>query len=80
MSKLKNVTWASLPRQSKLAAILYPAQVPPEIQREMRDISRSEGRQPPRNLPLPDPTPVAMARAGRADYSKVPNLVRRPVR
>jgi hypothetical protein len=47
MTKLKNVSWATLPRQSKLAAVLYPQLVPPEIQREMVEISRAEGKRSP---------------------------------
>jgi len=47
MTKLKQQTWASLPRQSKLAAVLYPKLTPPEIQREMQAISRAEGKRSP---------------------------------
>jgi hypothetical protein len=42
MSKLKPDTWDSLPRQSKLAACMYPDKVPEHIQQEM--LNRSEGQ------------------------------------
>ena len=35
MAKLKDESWADLPRQSKLAAAMYPDKIPENIRREM---------------------------------------------
>jgi hypothetical protein len=40
-------TWATLPRQSKLASCLYPALVEPHIKAEMQAIARLEGKVSP---------------------------------
>jgi len=46
-TKMRNETWDTLPRQSKLAAVMYPELVPDHIQREMRTISYGEGKTDP---------------------------------
>jgi hypothetical protein len=40
-------TWSSLPRQSKLAACMYPDLVPKHIQDEQQAIARMEGKVSP---------------------------------
>jgi hypothetical protein len=40
-------TWASLPRQSKLAACMFPDKVPEHIKAEMQAIARFEGKVSP---------------------------------
>ena len=40
-------TWSSLPRQSKLAACMYPDKVPDHIKQEMQSIARIEGKVSP---------------------------------
>jgi hypothetical protein len=45
--KTKPQDWGSLPRQSKLAACLYPDLVPKNIQDEMKTLSGSEGKRSP---------------------------------
>jgi hypothetical protein len=47
MTKLKPEGWDQLPRQSKLAACLWPDLVPKHIQDEMKSISWSEGKTDP---------------------------------
>jgi hypothetical protein len=65
MTKMKE-GWDNLPRQSKLAALMWPSLVPETVKAEMRTI--------PYGAQEADPL---MARAGRVvvrDYSKVPGL------
>jgi len=45
--KLKNRKWAELSRSEKLAAVLYPRQASKEIQAEMQEIAKREGKKPP---------------------------------
>jgi len=52
MSKLKPSTWETLPRDSKLAACLWPTLVPDNIKAEMHSISRSEGKTSPLDAKL----------------------------
>jgi hypothetical protein len=47
MTKLKPESWDQLPRQSKLAACLWPDLVPKHIRDEMRSIARSEDKTDP---------------------------------
>jgi hypothetical protein len=47
MSKLKPQSWDSLPRQSKLAAVMYPELVPEHIRHEMQSIAYGEGKTDP---------------------------------
>ena len=71
MSKLKPDTWDTLPRQSKLAAAMYPDKVPEHIRRQM--LAANPGMAS-RLGPLLEPRPSLTS----TDYSKVPGLI--PVR
>jgi len=44
---LKNRKWAELSRSEKLASVLYPRQASKEIQAEMAEIAKHEGKRPP---------------------------------
>jgi hypothetical protein len=52
MTKMKTPSWDSLPRESKLAACLWPQLVPENIKAEMRSISWSEGKTSPLDAKL----------------------------
>jgi hypothetical protein len=43
----RSVDWHSLPRQSRLAAVLYPHLTDAETQRDMAAIARGEGKKSP---------------------------------
>ena len=48
MSKIKDQTWFQLPRQSRLAACMWPDLMPPSLQAETARISHStEGKKSP---------------------------------
>ena len=68
MSKLKPDTWDSLPRQSKLAACMYPDKVPEHTRRQMLAANPAMAS---RLGPLIEPT----ERERYTDYSKVPGLI-----
>ena len=67
-TKMKADTWDTIPRNTKLAYVMYPAQAPKWAQDELRRRAANEGKQPPKGLPS---APVP-------DGSKVPGLVRKP--
>jgi hypothetical protein len=80
MTKMKQVTYASLPYMSKLAACMYPDKVPEHIQQEMLKISDGWGRR----TSLQRRIDKGNADAGRAKptvpddyYSRVPGLRRK---
>ena len=80
MSKLKPDSWDTLPRQSKLAACMYPDKVPEDIQQEMLKISDGWGRR----ASLQRRIDKGNADDGRAKptvpddyYSRVPGLRRK---
>ena len=52
MTKMKTPSWDSLPRESKLAACLWPQLVPENIKAEMRSISWAEGKTSPLDAKL----------------------------
>jgi hypothetical protein len=43
----RSVDWWSLPRQSRLAAVLYPHLTDAETQRDMAEIARGENKKSP---------------------------------
>jgi hypothetical protein len=43
----RSVDWHSLPRQSRLAAVLYPHLTDAETQRDMANIARGENKKSP---------------------------------
>jgi hypothetical protein len=45
--KLKSVLWHSVPRQSRLAAVMYPNLTSAENQRDMAAFARNEGKKSP---------------------------------
>ena len=47
MTKMKQVTYASLPYMSKLAACMYPDLVPKDIQYQMKVGAMSQGKKSP---------------------------------
>jgi hypothetical protein len=80
MTKMKQVTYASLPYMSKLAACMYPDKVPEHIQQEMLKLSDGWGRR----ASLQSRIDKGNADAGRAKptvpddyYSRVPGLRRK---
>jgi hypothetical protein len=44
---LKKQSWKDLPRETKRACVLYPGLAPPEIQREMNELAKGEGKRSP---------------------------------
>ena len=50
-TKMRAENWSNIPRNTKLAYVLYPAQAPKWAQDEMRRLSGIEGKQPPKGLP-----------------------------
>jgi len=47
MTKLKSQSWRDLPRQSKLAAVMWPDLVPKDVQDQMRALSANERKLSP---------------------------------
>ena len=47
MTKIKDQSWFELPRQSRLAACLWPQLMPKSLQDETARITRAEGKKSP---------------------------------
>jgi hypothetical protein len=45
--ELKAQTWKDLPRDTKLASVLYPGLATPEVRKEMDALAKSEGKKSP---------------------------------
>ena len=71
-TKMKPDNWATIPRNVKLAYVLYPSQAPQWAQDQMSRLAANEGKR----------SPVAV-RGGitrmkvEPDYSRVPGLIRK---
>ena len=62
MSKLRDEKWHDLPRQSRLARLMYPQLMEPQFRGEVAAMSKSEGKR----LPVePQPTSQTSRSSGR---------------
>jgi hypothetical protein len=57
MAKLRDLSWPELPRQSRLARVMYGNLAEPEYHEPLRRMAAAEGKKPPVGVPdAPAPT------------------------
>jgi hypothetical protein len=73
VTKMREEKWHDLPRQSRLARLMWPSLMEKQFHGEVAAMSRNEGKTPP-----VEPEPVTRNREGKPIYN-IPGFHRVPI-